>query len=319
MTFDPYHITIEKVEEIFDTDKKARDFFEQVRWGGHPQCPRCGSFKAYPNGCGTRYKCGECKKKYSVGLNSLLNYTHISLRSWLIGVCLYQKSRGQILTIALAAILQIRDDTAFMMKNRLVSIFSPIIRTPEKSGYDIFREACMNFFILKDKYVSKKDFSKSSYHISGILNLSDKATYDRLVLYTKIRMFYCKYITTSFLSPEEILNEAFIRLTELSESDRTDGQIIVKTINRTISKLWYDYQKANPILYKKYLEYGKEWKQEARQRLRAYYLTQLENTRLERVGAEKITVQDMRLDKSTAQEIRGRVKKKRMSRATYDL
>lgn len=319
MFFDPYNTTVEKFEEVISSDKIARQFFEDLRWGGYPQCPHCGSFKSYPNGCGTRYKCGGCSKKYSVAIKSLLNYSKISLRDWLLGVFIYQKSRKQILTIGLASIIGIRDDTAYMMKNRLDIIFEAIPHPFNKNGFEVFKHACMNFFILKDAYVPSADFKKNAYHIDGVLDLSNRKDYDRLLLYTKRRLWYCKFITVSFLSPEEILNDAFIALSEYPEQQRNDGQFMVKVINRRISRLWYDYQKGNYALNKKLLEYQKEWKEEARLKLKAYYIAQVENVRLKRIGVGMITTKEIKGDNALSQEIRNRIVKKRKRKPTYDL
>lgn len=310
MIFDPQNITVEKFQELFDTEKKARDFLEFLRWGGIPECPHCGSKRSYPNGCGIRYKCAGCGKKYSVALKSMLNHSRVGLKNWLFGLFIYQKSKGRILTGPLADILNVSDDTAFMMKSRLGSVFDSVNKNG-KNSYEIFCQAVLNFFTLRACYLPKSDYIKSAYHIDGYLDISDRSTYDLLLVYTRRRLMYSSYIYCSFISAEEALNEAFLTLSEYPETQRTNGQFIVKVINRTISRLWYYYQKANPVRYKRLLNYRKEWKREARQELKAYYLTQLANNCFEKVGAEKISVQEMRSDSSLVSEIKERVLKKR--------
>ena len=315
MDFDPYKITVEEFENIFSTDAQARDFFERIRWGGHPVCPHCGSFKAYPNGCGTRYKCASCTKKYSVSVKSLLNYSKISLKTWLMAVYLFQKSRRQLLTIALSSILEVQDQTAYMIKKRLEMIFEPIERG-DKTGFEVFKEACNNFFQLKDKYVSSVDFKKNFYHIEGDMDISDRSTYDRLLTYTKIRLFYCKYITVSFISPQEVLSEVFIRLADIKDAKRNDGQFLVKLINRTITALWYQYQKTNPSALEDLREYQREWKQDARKNLKAYYVSQIENERLKALGIDS-KPSEIRSDNNLMAEVKNRIIEKRKKGVNY--
>lgn len=317
MEIDPYKITIDQFEQLIPTDLKARQFFEQIRWGGFPRCPFCGDFKSYPNGCGTRYKCANpnCRKKYSVSIQSLLNYSKVGLKTWLLSVFLFQKTRKRILSTALSGILEVSPDTAFSMKRRLEAIFEPI-SAEGKSGSEIFKEACNNFFILKDKYIPKKGFDKNFWHIDGILDITQHSTYDRLVLYARIRMFFCPYITVTFLSPEEIISEVFIRLSDYPEQ-RTDGSFIVKLINRTIAKLWYDYQKSNPLMIKKLRNYQKEWKHDARKYLKNYYIAQIESQRLIGKGLEPISTDEIREDNNLKSEIKNRLIRKRKNK-TFD-
>lgn len=315
--FDPNELTIEQFEELFPTDKSARDFFELIRWRNHPKCPHCGGYESYSLGCGVRYKCADCLKKYSVSVQSLLNYSKISLRTWLIAVFAYQKSRKLISSTALAVIIECPDSTAFMIKNRLTTIFHPIIEIG-KTAFEILLEACNNFFLLKDKYIPSKALKKSIFHVDGTLDLSNPDVYDRLLLHTKTRLRFCNWIKGTYLVPEEVLNEAYIQLCNYPANERNQGEFIVKVINRTIAKLWYEYKKANPIRYEEHLKYNREWKQEARKKLKTYYIAQIESSRLVRKGLDSITTIELRQDQNLNAEIKNRILRKRLNNFSHE-
>lgn len=80
------------------TEADAYRLLEELRWNGKPVCPHCGSERAYflnpKNGKNRKtrtgavsqrrvWKCGACRKQYSVLTNTIFHGTKVSLRIWL--------------------------------------------------------------------------------------------------------------------------------------------------------------------------------------------------------------------------------------------
>ena len=69
-------------------ENKCRELFERLRWPDGPECPRCGHRKRIytVEGKTTRpglYKCGACRKPFTVTVNSIFEGSHIKLSHWL--------------------------------------------------------------------------------------------------------------------------------------------------------------------------------------------------------------------------------------------
>src|ERR1700683_4008242 len=81
--------------EACSDERRAVEFMETQRWGGHPACPRCGSLDVYAmmNKAGTerqadfRWFCRDCKKagtkpQFTVRNGTVFEDSKIPLRHW---------------------------------------------------------------------------------------------------------------------------------------------------------------------------------------------------------------------------------------------
>lgn len=80
---------------VFQDAEKAREFLENLLWGGEPICPHCGlvgcskQFHGKGGAKGTKhragvYKCKGCEKQYTVTVGTLFERSHIPLNKWLL-------------------------------------------------------------------------------------------------------------------------------------------------------------------------------------------------------------------------------------------
>jgi len=70
-------------------ESRAVEFLEQMRWNGEPYCPHCGCFNARQmtsgdGGRNSRYlwRCGDCKKQFTVRVGTVFEDSRIPLRHW---------------------------------------------------------------------------------------------------------------------------------------------------------------------------------------------------------------------------------------------
>src|SRR5688572_24082859 len=91
-------LTLASIADELRTEGDAYEFLEQLRWNGTPICPHCGSVRKHyfltpKNGSsrktrtGTRserrvWKCGDCRKQFSVLTGTIFHGTKIPVRTW---------------------------------------------------------------------------------------------------------------------------------------------------------------------------------------------------------------------------------------------
>jgi transposase-like protein len=77
----------QKGQQVMDfTDEQAREYFERLRWPHGPACVHCGSVDVYRlQGKSTRpglLECRDCRKQFTVTVNSVMEDSHLPLRTW---------------------------------------------------------------------------------------------------------------------------------------------------------------------------------------------------------------------------------------------
>jgi transposase-like protein len=110
-------------EEHFRNDDAARAFLEDLRWPDGPVCPHCGSInRAYPNAAKRGvYRCAEkeCRKDFSVTMNTPMERSHIALHKWLQAFHLMCSSKKGVSAHQLHRTLDITYRSAWFMAHRV--------------------------------------------------------------------------------------------------------------------------------------------------------------------------------------------------------
>lgn len=103
----------------FPTDKSAEDFFAVKRWGDEPTCPYCNSVKIYKGKGLQPYKCSKCNRKFTVKTGTIMEGSHVPVRTWLLAMYLMGIAKRGISSIALAEQLGVQQRTAWFMGQRI--------------------------------------------------------------------------------------------------------------------------------------------------------------------------------------------------------
>jgi len=78
-------LTLTDVSKL--TEDQARETFERIRWPNGPVCPKCGSVEATKlEGQAHRaglYKCRGCAEQFTATVNTILEDSHLPIRTWL--------------------------------------------------------------------------------------------------------------------------------------------------------------------------------------------------------------------------------------------
>lgn len=127
-------VTILEVADMFDTEEKARQWIEELRWPDGPHCPHCGSFNVQ---CNIKHKsqthrCRDCRNKpmFTVRVGTIMHRSHLSHRAWAIGLYLYSSNIKGVSSVRLHRELGISQKAAWFLLHR--------IRTAGDIGEDLF-------------------------------------------------------------------------------------------------------------------------------------------------------------------------------------
>ena len=156
---------------------------EQLRWGGSPVCPHCGSERHYRTK--TRLKhpelanykdffCIACRKKYSVLTGSIYQSSKVSLQLWILAHYLISNHKKGISSVQLATDLGITQSTAWYMLHRIRASLIEV-DLPKFEGVTSLDETYIGgkqknrSAEKKKKYVGKKNFY-GKFPVMGLVN-----------------------------------------------------------------------------------------------------------------------------------------------------
>lgn len=119
----------------FHDEKAAFAYVESILWPNGPVCPHCGGMeKAYklegvrskaseknPEGVERfgLYKCGHCRKQFTVRKNTIFEESHCPLHKWLQAFHLVCSSKKGISAHQLHRILEVQYKTAWFLEHRI--------------------------------------------------------------------------------------------------------------------------------------------------------------------------------------------------------
>ena len=108
--------------ERFNTEEKAVEFFEMLRWGKERTCPSCGSGNTYPHTSRQFYHhCREkdCRLQFSCKTGTVMQSSKLPVRMWLYAMYKVNVARKGISSLQLAKQLGITQKTSWFMIQRI--------------------------------------------------------------------------------------------------------------------------------------------------------------------------------------------------------
>lgn len=110
------------------TENEAREFLEDLRWGGKPICPHCGHDVANkisgkvgsknPARAGL-YMCAKCRKQFTVTVGTIFESSRIPLRKWVMAFYLMNTSKKGVSAHQIHRMLGITYKSAWFMCHRI--------------------------------------------------------------------------------------------------------------------------------------------------------------------------------------------------------
>ena len=117
------HLSLFELFAKFPDEKAAIRWLEEERWPeGKRSCLRCGSadnVQDVPNCKPMPYRCGDCKRYFSLRTGSIMERSNLPLQKWLIaGFLLLTRPKG-VSSVQLGKDLGITQKTAWFLGHRL--------------------------------------------------------------------------------------------------------------------------------------------------------------------------------------------------------
>ena len=113
----------------FSTEEQARTFLEKTLWPDGAVCPHCGaigeSYRLHGKAESKKpvrpgvWKCGGCRKQFTVKVGTIFEDSHIPLHKWLMGMHLMNASKKGMNSHQLHRMLGITYKTAWFMTHRI--------------------------------------------------------------------------------------------------------------------------------------------------------------------------------------------------------
>jgi transposase-like protein len=104
----------------FPSEEACVGYIEELRWPDGRLCPHCGSTKTYKFKDGKLFKCGDCKKQFTVKAGTIFTDSHVKLQDWLLTVTLLTSpDDATIRSTRLAAYIGITQKSAWFVLRRI--------------------------------------------------------------------------------------------------------------------------------------------------------------------------------------------------------
>ena len=108
----------------FSTEKICEEHLATIRWNGKLVCPykECQHDNIYKLKDG-KYKCGKCRRKYSVRVGTIFQDSKIPLRKWFASIYLITSHKKSISSIQLGKDIGVQQKTAWFLLHRVRQTF----------------------------------------------------------------------------------------------------------------------------------------------------------------------------------------------------
>ncbi|MEO2132336.1 MAG: IS1595 family transposase [Microbacterium sp.] len=125
-----------QLQSSLKTEADAYLMLEDLRWGGAPSaCPKCGVegrcyFLNPSNGVSRKtrtgsvserrvWKCGACRRQFSVLTDTIFHGTKISIRTWLLVIFEFVSSKNSVSAWEISRKYEITNESAWHMLHRI--------------------------------------------------------------------------------------------------------------------------------------------------------------------------------------------------------
>ena len=116
-------ISVPQLYRRFPDDAACRKWLEDVRWGGEPCCPRCGSLDgikpAPPSKPEGNYWCKACRRFFTVTIGTFMHSTKTDLQHWIYAIYSVLTGRKGVSAMQLSKELGVQYRTAWHMLHRV--------------------------------------------------------------------------------------------------------------------------------------------------------------------------------------------------------
>lgn len=105
--------------EAFPDEQSCLDHLRAIRWRDGEFCPHCGGERIYHFSDRNTFKCGDCRKRFSIKVGTICHDTKLPLRKWFMAIWLITNHKKGVASTTLARDLKITQKSAWHVLHRL--------------------------------------------------------------------------------------------------------------------------------------------------------------------------------------------------------
>lgn len=179
----------------FLDEEKAREYLEATRWPNGPVCPHCGRSETIYQLTGKTarpglWKCGTCRRQFTVTVGTLFERSHIPLHKWLYAAYLLCSSKKGISTHQLHRVLGITYKSAWFMTHRIRAAMTDSVFADKLGGNGQYVEADETYWGNKGK---QRPGARGAAHKEKIFSLVERGGH--------VRSFHVPRVNAATLKP----------------------------------------------------------------------------------------------------------------------
>jgi transposase-like protein/DUF2075 family protein len=166
-----------KFAKKFQDEQACRDWLATKRWGSIDKaiCPHCDCDNVYKFNDGILYKCGGCKKQFTVRINTIFEDSRLPLVKWFLAIYLFTSNKKGISSIQLSKYIQTTQKTAWFILQRLREVMNdnndPFNGISESKASKTPNENNTNCFEIDEAYLGGKSTNR---HMNKRIELKEK-------------------------------------------------------------------------------------------------------------------------------------------------
>ena len=119
----------------FPDEQACIDHLTKTRWPDGIECPTCQSRKIYT--CKKKFRCGSCKRDFSVRTGTIYESSPLSLRKWFAAMWLLSSSPKGISSYQLAREIGVTQKTAWFLLGRLRKMIQELEQPKAEGAVEI--------------------------------------------------------------------------------------------------------------------------------------------------------------------------------------
>ena len=127
---------VKSFKKSFPTEEVATTFFVERRWGNDIKCVYCDSERVYVSNTKQPFKCGQCNKKFTAKTGTIMEGSHIEIRTWLLAMYIMATASKGISSIQFSKKLNTTQKTAWFIAQRIHEACNNVERLIRLSDFD---------------------------------------------------------------------------------------------------------------------------------------------------------------------------------------
>ncbi len=112
-------VGLEDIQRRLDTEDACRDYLFKLRWLDGFICPVCGCREYYNITTRHKYACKSCRYQASVTAGTVMDRSHLSLRTWIWAIYLVSRDKRGYSAMQLSRVLNLPYNTAWFLLHRI--------------------------------------------------------------------------------------------------------------------------------------------------------------------------------------------------------